>query len=55
MDLETILKKYFGLENDLNSNEGEEAYEKMISFLYDLGQITDKFNPNAVITDLDSI
>ncbi len=55
MDLETLLRKHFGLTDDLNSNFGEKAYEKMIQFLYDLHLITNKFDANSVITDLDSI
>jgi hypothetical protein len=55
MDLETLLQKHFGLNAQLNSNEGEEAYERMIGFIYDLSLITDKFNHHLVISDLDSI
>jgi len=55
MDLETLLQKHFGLNTQLNSNEGEEAYERMIGFIYDLSLITDKFDHHSVISDLDDI
>jgi hypothetical protein len=55
MDLNTILKKYFGLTGGLDTKKGTEAYETLINCINDIGLITDKFNANVVISDLDKI
>jgi hypothetical protein len=55
MDLEILLQKHFGLKDNLNSNDGEEAYERMINFIEDLSFVTDKFDRHGVVSDLDNI
>lgn len=55
MDLEKLLQKYCNLNKEYSQKEYDEAYERLVSFVCDLGTITDQFNSNRVVTDLDKI
>jgi len=67
MTLEDILQNYLGLKGSLWSleekygqeriwtPEGYMAYEKLTDLIYDLSKVTNTFNANEVIDDLDEI
>lgn len=60
VNLEEILKKYFGLKGNLCLADGKYtkngyiAYEKLINLIQDLGNIID-IDVNNIVTQLDKI
>lgn len=67
MTLEEVLQNYFGLNGSLWldedkctqekrwTQEGYVAYNRLTDLIYDLAKITDTFEPNEVIDDLDKL
>ena len=53
--LENILIKYFGLEENWNDYDWNNAYNKLIDLIYDLDNLGVLPNNNRIVDKLDSI